>query len=113
LKVTPELEGEPTLIYTNGHYSMGGKEILLWEYDGSRLNIGVEWNWNFPLQLKIKAPKAMKLEETNHSDIRMVMNRQGDGSFVFLLSLNKHRQGDGSRVFEQQFYLHLTVFELK
>jgi len=68
LKITPEQDGEPTLVYTNGHYSMGGKEIFLWEYDGSRLNIGIEWNWNYPLQLKVKVPKAMRLEKADPSN---------------------------------------------
>lgn len=68
LRITPEQDVEPALVYTNGHYSMGGKEIFLWECEDNRLNIGVEWGWNYPLQLKIKVPELMKLKKENHFD---------------------------------------------
>ncbi|NLA85485.1 MAG: alpha-galactosidase [Clostridiales bacterium] len=82
LKITPEQDREPALVYTNGHYSMGGKEIYLWEYDSGKLNIGVEWNWSFPLQLKIKMPKAMKLKEARSDSDGIQLAAENDDILV-------------------------------
>jgi hypothetical protein len=82
LKITPEQDREPALVYTNGHYSMGGKEICLWEYDSGKLNIGVEWHWSFPLQLKIKMPKAMKLKEARSDSDGIQLAAENDDILV-------------------------------
>jgi hypothetical protein len=60
LKVTPELHGLPALIYTDGHFSMGGKEISSWEYRQGRLSIGIDWKWACPMKLVIHAPQGRK-----------------------------------------------------
>ena len=57
VKIAPQIENEPVLLYSNGHFSMGGTEITLWEYEGNRLRVGMKWQWDYPVEFIIQAPK--------------------------------------------------------
>ncbi len=54
-------ENIPNLIYTNGHYSMGGREITSWEFSKHILHIGIDWRWKYPLLIKIKHGKSLNI----------------------------------------------------
>ena len=54
LRVSILEENLLNFIYTNGHYSMGRREITSWEFSEDVLNIGIDWRWKYPLLIKIK-----------------------------------------------------------
>ncbi len=55
-KVTPEYKDKPTLVYSNGHFSMGGTEVTKWIPDSKGVDFHIDWQWEFPLHLIIRAP---------------------------------------------------------
>lgn len=63
LRVAPENSSTPVLVYTNGHFSMGATEISTWDYHDGRLRVGINWKWQYPLELKIKFSGTLRLAE--------------------------------------------------
>lgn len=57
LKLVRMPEELPLLLYTNGHFSMGGTEITSWSYRDQRLSVGFNWPWDIPFHCVIRAPK--------------------------------------------------------
>lgn len=56
LKVQPYRPGEPHLLRTDGHFSMGGTEIDDWRVEGDALRIAGRWPWACPLMLEVLLP---------------------------------------------------------
>ncbi|HUX13551.1 MAG TPA: hypothetical protein VMW87_11015, partial [Spirochaetia bacterium] len=50
----PELgeDSPPLLLWTNGHFSMGGTEVLSWPTNGETTTALFRWEWNRPLQIR-------------------------------------------------------------
>ncbi len=58
LKVTPQTDDKPVLIYSNGHFSMGGTEIRSWEYSDKKLRMSIEWPWDCPVEFIVQGVKG-------------------------------------------------------
>jgi hypothetical protein len=56
IKVIPERQNHPTVLYTNGHFSMGGREFQSLTMDGNRVVLQVEWVWDYPFRAVLAAP---------------------------------------------------------
>jgi hypothetical protein len=56
LKVIPERPDEPNVLYTNGHFSMGGQECKLLSTAGNKITLQVEWVWDELLRVIVSAP---------------------------------------------------------
>jgi hypothetical protein len=56
LKVQPYRSGEPHLLRTDGHFSMGGSEVDDWRVDSHGLRITGRWPWACPLALELLLP---------------------------------------------------------
>jgi hypothetical protein len=56
LKVQSYYPGQPHLLRTDGHFSMGGTEIDDWEVNDGRLRIAGQWPWACPLTLDVLLP---------------------------------------------------------
>jgi hypothetical protein len=56
LKVIPERPDEPNVLYTNGHFSMGGRECKLLSMAGNQVTLQVEWVWDYPFRAILAAP---------------------------------------------------------
>lgn len=67
LRITKAESDRPVLIYTNGNYSMGGNELTAFIFDGSGLKINIDWQWNYPLKLKVKLPVNKTAVVVNNS----------------------------------------------
>jgi hypothetical protein len=66
VKVQPYRPGEPHLLRTDGHFSMGGVEVTKWQVGGKRLCIEGQWGWPCSLVLEVLLPdgeagRAMRL----------------------------------------------------
>jgi len=46
------------ILWTNGHFSMGGREVISWEEDGTGLALSILWPWREPLEMLIKSPEG-------------------------------------------------------
>ena len=46
----------PALLWTDGHFSMGGTEVTAWETAADRLRLRVDWPWPTPLRLCLQPP---------------------------------------------------------
>jgi hypothetical protein len=55
LRIAPRREAVPTLLHSSGHFSMGGSEIRSWRLTPGRLVVGIEWNWDYPLELTVRS----------------------------------------------------------
>jgi hypothetical protein len=51
LRIARQTDEEPMLVLTNGHFSMGGTEVTRWQYQAGRLEVGISWPWEHPLEL--------------------------------------------------------------
>jgi hypothetical protein len=60
LRISPLLKDAPSLLYTNGHFTMGGAEIRSWMYAEGSLTFKIDWQWDFPLELVIKPREGKK-----------------------------------------------------
>ncbi len=60
LRIALEEDDIPMLLYANGHFSMGGREIVKWDYTGRSLEIRVNWDWDYPVEFIIQAPQGKK-----------------------------------------------------
>lgn len=58
LKVQPLAPDEPCLLRTDGHFSMGATEIVLWQPAEDKLCLAVDWRWPTPLSMGLLPPKG-------------------------------------------------------
>jgi hypothetical protein len=58
VKIIPEPNNAPCVLYTDGHFSMGGQEIESLTMDSHRVELQVDWTWEEPLRLILVAPKG-------------------------------------------------------
>jgi len=68
LKVQPCRADRPQLLWTNGHFSMGGREVRTWTFAGASLHIGVDWHWPVPLKLCIAPPAGRRFADQGSGD---------------------------------------------
>jgi hypothetical protein len=55
-KVIPERPNKPNVLYTNGHFTMGGQECKLLSMAGNQVNMKVKWVWDDLLRIIVAAP---------------------------------------------------------
>ncbi len=55
LRVAPRVETQPSLIHSNGHFSMGGTEIRSWEYREGKLKVAIDWKWDYPIEFVLQS----------------------------------------------------------
>ena len=53
VKIQPLPSDGPCLVWTDGHFSMGGTEVTAWEPSAGGLRLQVEWPWPAPLTLRV------------------------------------------------------------
>ncbi|MDQ1913495.1 hypothetical protein RAC89_24155 [Paenibacillus sp. GD4] len=58
LRITPEMTAEPQLVYTNGHFSMGGTEVESLRYFGQSVELRIHWPWDYPVTMVLRAPQG-------------------------------------------------------
>jgi hypothetical protein len=56
LKIVSEPEDQPVLLYTNGHFAMGGQDVTSLRRNGQEVNVTLDWRWRYPLRFRILAP---------------------------------------------------------
>jgi hypothetical protein len=56
VKVQPLLTDQPCLVRTDGHFSMGGTEVVGWHADADVLGLQLDWPWPLPLTLELLPP---------------------------------------------------------
>lgn len=56
VKVQANLPDAPLLVRTDGHFSMGGTEVIGWTPRSDGINLQVKWPWPVPLRLWLRAP---------------------------------------------------------
>lgn len=57
MHVRPE---RPAVLWTNGHFSMGGREIVEWRELEDAVELTVDWRWNAPLVIKLLPPEGTR-----------------------------------------------------
>ena len=60
IKVTQVQPGRPAVLWTNGHFSMGGREIVEWRELETAVELTVSWRWNAPLVIKVRPPEGSR-----------------------------------------------------
>jgi len=94
VKIAPQTDHKPVLLYSNGHFSMGGTEITSWKYGENKLKVGIDWPWDYPAEFIIQAPKNTQwcvnhiLCKTTPSGKRVRIHLQGRYNEVIELKLN-------------------------
>lgn len=53
LKVQVARAGMPCLLHADGHFSMGGTEVVGWEPTSSGVKLVIDWPWPCPLRLTV------------------------------------------------------------
>jgi len=61
IKVTHVQPDRAAVLWTNGHFSMGGREIVEWRELDNAAELTVDWRWNAPLVIKVLPPEGCKL----------------------------------------------------
>jgi hypothetical protein len=56
LKIVGEPAEQPVLLYTNGHFAMGGQEVSAIRRAGRSVSVALDWRWCYPLRVAILAP---------------------------------------------------------
>lgn len=60
LKISHDDGHQPILIYSNGHYSMGGAEIRSWNSLPEGVEMEIDWPWEYPLEFIVRSPQDKK-----------------------------------------------------
>jgi len=53
VKIQPLPSDGPCLVWTDGHFSMGGTEVIAWEPYAGGVRLQVKWLWPTPLTLRV------------------------------------------------------------
>jgi hypothetical protein len=64
-RIAPRMNGVPQLLHSDGHFSMGGREITDWVLEGEKLRFHVRWPWHYPVTLTIAAPEGAEWREVS------------------------------------------------
>ena len=65
LKIACYDPGRPSLAWTDGHFSMGGREIVQWREGANEVELTVDWRWRSRLRVKLLPPEGRAFEDTD------------------------------------------------
>jgi hypothetical protein len=72
IKVQALETAKPSLVRTDGHFSMGGTELTAWQVDKDGLKVAVDWPWPVSLDLVIAPPEGRRFADASADGTRTV-----------------------------------------
>lgn len=60
VKIAPDDPGRAQAAWTDGHFSMGGREITDWNQGKNGIEFTVDWKWACPLRVKLISPRGTR-----------------------------------------------------
>ncbi len=74
LKIVPVLVDQPTILYTNGHFSMGAAEITRMQIANNYVDLHINWLWDEPLNIVLSTPVGREWVDVHPKEVEWDYN---------------------------------------
>jgi hypothetical protein len=88
LKLVQEPDDQPVLLYTNGHFAMGGQDVSSIRRHDDVVHVGIDWHWRYPLDVILLAPSGSHWATEQRSTDSV--NVSADGELLTIRIAGKH-----------------------